>query len=78
MDLFDLVDMFIKDSINIEADRYASHTDYFIDRIIMRLNYLKSEYKKNFDAGNKTEARKIRANMVDIMPGYVIRQYIDI
>ena len=75
--LYDIVDMFLEGSIDVEADCYTSRNDYFTDQIEMRLNYLKSEYKKCFDTGKREEARNFRSKIADIMPGYVLKGFLE-
>lgn len=68
-----ITDRFLNDNLSIDIHTYGlNFGDYFVDQIILRLDYLKSEYKKAVDAGDFEKSDKVRYQVASIMPGFVL------
>ena len=73
--VYEAVTHFVNDTLRKDVYKYVSdNNDYFIDQIMLRLNYLKSEYKKSYNAEDYEKAHKIREQIAAIMPGFMVME----
>ena len=71
--IYSATDKFLNDQLKTDIFQYALDSrDYHVDWIVLKLDYLKSEYWKSNETKNYERVGQIRRQIAEIMPGFIV------